>query len=323
MNYGRIGGIGKDVSRVGQGLIMLTQDDLEGGFGLLDAVYEAGITLFDSAFIYGGGACDRVFGQWVADRGLRDKVVLMDKCCHPRHDRNRVTPCDLTSELDACLARLKFDYIDIFSFHRDDESVPVGPLVDRMNQHIREGKILAYGASNWTHQRIAEANAYAQANDLAGFTVSSPQYSLAECIEDPWGGTSITITGTDNQDARDWYQANQMPVLSWSSLCGGLFSGRFRRDNVDSFTDGADKRCVRCYCSEDNFNRLDRAEELAEEKNASLTQIALAYLLYGPLNCYPLTASWTPAEAADNAKAADIELTAEEIAWLDLRTETR
>lgn len=323
MKYGRIDGIDKDVSRVGQGLIMLTQDDLEGGFRLLDAVYETGITLFDSAFIYGGGACDRVFGQWVSDRGLRDKVVLMDKCCHPNSDRNRVTPFDISTELNDCLARLKFDYIDIFTFHRDDQDQPVGPLIRRMNEHIREGKIHAYGASNWTHRRIAEANAYAEANGLVGFSVSSPQYSLAECIEDPWGGTSITITGPDNQDARDWYQANQMPVLSWSSLCGGLFSGRFRRDNVGSFTDDGDKRCVRCYCSEDNFRRLDRAEEAAKGKNASPAQIALAYLLCGPLNCFPLTASWTPAEAADNAKAVDVDLTPQEIEWLDLRRETR
>ena len=323
MKYGRISGIDKDASRVGQGLMMLRQDDMEGGFRLLDAVYGTGITLFDSAHGYGGGACDRVFGQWVRERHLRDKVVLLDKCCHPSGDRKRVTPADLTSELHDCLARLKFDHIDIFAFHRDDEALPVGPLVERMNQHIREGKILAYGASNWTHRRIAEANTYAEANGLAGFTVSSPHYSLAESIEDPWGGTSETITGADNQDARDWYRATQMPLIPWSSLCGGFFSGRFRRDNLDSFTNGNDKRCVRCYCSEDNFKRLDRTEELGREKGASVAQIALAYMLCGPLNCYPLAASWTDGQAADNAKATDIELTPEEVAWLDLRRDTR
>ncbi len=321
MQYGRIAGIDKDVSRVGQGAIMLgsANSDPEQDAKLLDAVYEAGINLFDSAFIYGGGNCDRAFGQWVHERGLRDKVVLMDKCSHHNRDRQRVTPYDITGELHDCLARLGFDYIDIFSFHRDDETQPVGPLVERMNQHIAEGKILAYGASNWTHLRIAEANAYASANGLKGFSVSSPHFSLAEGIEDPWGGNSVTITGADNQQARQWYLDCQMPLLPWSSLCGGFFSGRFTRENLDSFTDGADQRCVRCYCGEDNFRRLDRVAELAEKKGASLAQIALAWMIHGPLDCYPLTAAWTPAQAVDNAAAAEVELTEEEIAWLDLR----
>ncbi len=325
MQYGKIDGVGKDVSRIGQGLMMLGEDDLEGGFTLLDAVYAAGTRLFDSAHLYGGGQCDRVFGQWVRDRGVRAEVVLMDKCSHHTRDRTRVTPYDITSELHDCLARLGFDYIDIFAFHRDDESAPVGPLVDRLNQHVAEGKIRAFGASNWSHQRIAEANAYAETNGLSGFVVSSPQYSLAECIEDPWGGTSTTITGDGEQPqaARQWYQNSQMALVPWSALCGGFFSERFRRDNLDGFTDRADERCVRCYCGEDNFRRLDRAAELAKEKDATVPQLVLAYMLCGPMNCYPLTAAYDARQAADNAAAAEIDLTEPEVAWLDLRQDSR
>ena len=324
MQYGRISGIDKDCSRVGQGLMMVGgKEQEEQDFKLLDAVYEAGITLFDSAWGYGGGQCDRLFGQWVRERGLRDKVVLLDKCSHPDRDRKRVTPFDISHDLYDCLARLQFDYIDLFAFHRDDEDLPVGPLVERMNQHIDEGKILAYGASNWTHQRIQEANEYAEANGLVGFAASSPQYSLAECIDDPWGGTSTTITGDHNQTARNWYQSNQMPVIPWSSLCGGFFSGRFTRDNLDTFIDGGDKRCVRCYCSEDNFRRYDRAAELAKEKDATLPQIVLAYTILGPLNCFPLMAAYDARQAAENGAAGEIELTREELAWLDLQTDSR
>lgn len=323
MKYGRIPGVDKDVSRVGQGLIMLTEDNVEGGFALLDTAYENGITLFDSAHIYGSGQCDRVLGKWAADRGLRDKVVLMDKCSHHHGEVNRVTPECITSDLEDCLQRLGFDCIDIFSFHRDDETQPVGPLIERLNQHIAEGRILAFGASNWTHERIAAGNAYAEANGLTGFALSSPQYSLSECLEDPWGRGSVTITGDAAQEARHWYQANQMPLLPWSSLAGGFFSGRFSRDNLDTFTDGGDTRTVRCYCSEDNFSRLDRAGELAEENGVSVPQIALAYVIQGPLNALPLMAGWTVDQIADNARACDVELTEADIAYLDLRSPAR
>jgi aryl-alcohol dehydrogenase-like predicted oxidoreductase len=298
--------------------MMLKADRIEWSFELLDAVYETGINTFDAAHVYGGGACDRVFGQWVASRGVRDKIVLMDKCCHPNKDRRRVTPCDITTDLMDCLARLDFDSVDLFVMHRDDEEVPVGPLVETFNEHIDAGRVRAYGGSNWSHERIQEANRYAQERGLVGMTVSSPHYSLAESLDDPWGGTSLSITGSAGADARAWYGETQMPLFPWSSLCGGFFSGRFNRDNLESFTDGADKRCVRCYCGPDNFRRLDRAQELADKRGATAARVALAWVLCGPLNCIPLMAAYTPEQARDNALAVDMELTADEVAWLNL-----
>jgi len=323
MKYGTIPGVkpAKRVSRIAQGTVMLREDDEARAFELLDAVYEAGVTLFDSAHVYGGGQCDRVFGRWVASRGLREQIVLMDKCSHHNRDRKRVTPYDISADLHDCLARLGFDYVDIFSFHRDDETQPVGPLVERMNQLICEGRIRAYGASNWTHRRIAEAVEYAEARGLVSIAVSSPHYSLAECNADPWGGGSISIT-TD-PEALAWYERRQMPLLPWSSLSGGLFSGRFRRDNLEQFSDGADARCVRCYCSERNFQRLDRAEQLAAEKGATLAQIALAWCVCGPRNVFPLMAAWTVEQARENGAAGGIDLTAEEVAWLNLERDER
>ncbi len=318
MEYGNIHCITKAVSRIIQGTVMLGSGDRDRDFELLDSVYDAGINTFDAAHIYGGGECDRIFGQWVKERGIREKIVLIDKGCHHNADRQRVTPSDITSDLYDCMARLKFDYIDIFAMHRDDPSVPVGPLVETFNEHIEAGRIGGYGGSNWSHRRIQEANRYAEDHGLIGFCVSSPQYSLAECIDDPWGGKSITITGGTNKEAYAWYKKSRMAVFSWSSLSGGFFSGRFSRSNLASFTDAADLRCVRCYCSEDNFRRLDRAGELAEKKNLTVAQIALAFLLCGPLNCFPLMAAWTPEQALENAKAADVKLTHEELSWLNL-----
>lgn len=70
-----------------------------------------------------------------------------------------------------------------------------------------------FGVSNWTHERITEANAYARSKGLEGFIVSSPNFGQAHQIADPWGGGCVTVTGEENEDARQWYTDNQMPVL--------------------------------------------------------------------------------------------------------------
>ena len=103
MKYGKIAGIDKDVSRIGQGLMMLGIGEIADDFALLDAVWETGIRLFDSGHIYGGGWCDRVFGQWVKSRKNREKVVLMDKCSHHRGDVDMVTPEAITTEVASVL----------------------------------------------------------------------------------------------------------------------------------------------------------------------------------------------------------------------------
>jgi len=321
MEYGKVPGVDKPLSRVGQGLMMISTDQGDKAFELLDAVYEAGVNFFDSSHIYGGGESDRAFGKWVGSRGLRDKIVLLDKCCHPNADRNRVTTFDLTCDLHDCLARLEFDYIDIFALHRDDESVPVGPIVEVLNEHLQAGKIRAFGGSNWTHQRIQEANEYAEAHGLAGFAVSSPHYSLAECYKVPWDGC-LTITGQANQPARSWYEKTQLALLPWSSLSGGFLTGRFRRDNLDELTGYSEKLCIHGYCREENFRRLDRAEELAKQKGVTIPQIALAYVLCGPFNVFPLMAAYTSDQAHQNAASVEIKLTPQELAYLDLRSDT-
>ena len=321
MEYGKITGIDKPVSKVVQGTMMLSKDREDWSRKLLDAVFETGINTFDAAHVYGGGDCDRVFGAWARDRGIRDQIVLMDKGAHHSKDRKRVTPYDITADLHDCLARLGFDSIDLFVMHRDDPDVPVGPIVEELNRHLSDGLIGGYGGSNWSHLRIQEANQYAEDHDLVGFAVSSPHFSLATQVDDPWGN-SITITGKTGSEARAWYAKNQMPVMCWSSLCGGFFSERFTRENLDSFTENADTRCVRCYCVEENFQRLDRAKSLARDMGVTVPQIALGWVLQGQLNCFPLMAAWEPEQATDNAKAADLRLTERQVAWLNLEVDT-
>ena len=108
-----------------------------------------------------------------------------------------------------------------------------------------------------------------------------------------------------------------MPLLCWSSLAGGFFSGRFRRDNLDSFESYLDKLCVETYCIEANFARLERARDLAARKGVSVPQIALAYVLGQPLDVFALVGCQTGDEFRENAAACAIRLAPEELEWLE------
>jgi len=316
MEYGHLSGINKPISRLVQGTIMCKTSEQDKTNELLDSVYQHGINTFDTAHVYGNGDNERSVGAWVNSRGLRDEIVLIGKGAHLNQDRQRVTPFDISADIHDSLARFKTDYIDLYLLHRDDPDVPVGPIVERLHEHKEKGHILAYGGSNWSHERVAAANAYAATHGLTSFAASSPNFSLADQAQPPWQGC-ITISGPSHKAARAWYRKSELPLFTWSSLAGGFFSGRFRQDNIDTFETYLDKLCVDVYCFGENWGRLERAEQLAAEKGVSLPQIALAYVLNQPQDIYALIACWTPEEVADNVKALAIQLTTEEIKWLE------
>ncbi len=317
MRYGSVPGIDKPVSRLVQGTVMISSQELDRSFALLDGIFAQGCNTFDTAHQYGNGDSERVLGRWIEARGLRDKVVIITKGAHHNHDRRRVTPWDITSDLYDSLARLRTDSIDLYLLHRDDPTVPVEPIVEVLNAHLSAGRIKAFGGSNWSVERLMEANKYARANNLTPFAVSSPNLSLAEMVEEPWPGC-VSIGGARGRKARAWYQATQMPVFAWSSLAGGFFSGRFTRDNLATMTHPLDKVCVHAYCYEQNFKRLDRAQALARQRGLTTAQVALAYVLSQPLNVFALVGCNTVAEFAENLAASEIKLTSEELAQLEV-----
>ena len=316
MKYGNVPGIDKDISRLVQGTVMVNGDDIEKEFALLDAVFEMGCTTFDTGHVYGNGTNERAVGHWVRERGLREKIVMIGKGAHHNQDRKRVTPFDITADIHDSLARFQFDYIDLYLLHRDDPSVPVEPIVDVLNEHLEAGRIRAFGGSNWSHKRLQAANTYAEANGLTPFIASSPNFSLAEQVQEPWEGC-VSISGPSGKAAREFYLEHNTPLFTWSSLAGGFFSGRFRRDNLDSFDEYLDKLCVTSYCVEDNFKRLNRAEQMAQDKGLTLPQIATAYVMSQPLNIFALVGCRTPEEFKQNVAAMELELSHEEISWLE------
>lgn len=322
MEYGKVKGLNKKVSRIAQGTIMLNAAKAEEGFSLLDGVYALGCNTFDAAHIYGGGASERVLGQWLEKRDIRKEVVILSKGAHHNGDRKRVTPFDIASDLHDSLARLRTDHIDLYVLHRDDPEVPVGPIVEALNEHHAAGRIGAFGGSNWQPERIQEANEYAAAHSLEPFALSSPNFSLAEQVNEPWAGC-ISISGPQSAAARAWYAQQQMPLFTWSSLARGFFSGRLTRQNFEELKPTLDSSCVHAYCYEQNFQRLDRAGELAREKGKSVPQVALAYVLQQPLGIFALVGCETPEEFRVNTEALALKLTPAEMEWLDLRRERR
>lgn len=321
MRYGEVPGVGQPVSRVAQGTMMIGTKDLEGSFRLLDAVLEQGCNAFDTAHVYGGGDCERAFGRWVKDRGVREKVVILAKGAHHNQDRRRVTPYDIAADLHDSLARMQVDYVDLYVLHRDDPSAPIGPIVEALNEQARAGLVRTFGGSNWTHERIEAANRYAVDHGLIPFAVSSPNFSLADQVREPWD-ECCTISGPKNGAAREYYRDTQIPLFTWSSLAGGFLSGRYTRDNLDQFTDYMGKLAITCYASEDNFRRLDRVRDLAEKRRVEVPQLALAWVLNQPLNIFALVGARTPDEFHANAQALAITLTPAELAYLDLQCET-
>lgn len=319
MLYGEINGIKKPVARVIQGTTMIGSDLNESeSFALLDQVYELGCNTLDTAHVYAGGNSERIIGRWMQARGLREKLVVITKGGAHSEDRRRTTPFDITSDLFDSLARLQTDHIDLYLLHRDDVNVPVEPIIDILNEHLQAGRIRSFGASNWSHQRIESASTYAQKNGLPSFSASSPQYSLAESNAEPWP-LCLSISGSAGIEARAWYAKTHMPVLAWSPLASGFFSGRFQRDNLHTF--GArewDEVVVRTYATEANFQRLERTRILAAEKKVTPAQVAVAYIMNQSMNVFAVVGPHSVEKFKANVEAASLSLTPHEIQWLDL-----
>ncbi len=320
MIYGEIQGLSRPLPRIIFGTLLLANTDEE-TFSLLDSVAGSGCYAFDTAHAYGDGASERVIGNWMEERNNRSEVIVIDKGAHSVGGRNRVDPESIRQDLRESLSRLKTDYIDLYLLHRDDPTAGVGPIIEVLNDLKNEGKVVLFGASNWTTKRLEEAREYAEKSGLAAFSVASSQYSLAVQHDYPYPGTLSINSSTDDPEFQ-WYKETQFPLLAWSSLARGFFSGKFTRDNLDAFTDPQSLISIRCYAREDNFIRLDRARQLAEAKGATLPQIALAYVFRQPINCFAITGALNITEFRENVEALKTSLTEKEAAWLDLKSDS-
>lgn len=315
MEYARIEGLKLPVSRLVFGTAFAPMNQGKPADEILDAVFAAGINTFDTAAVYGDS--EAALGDWIRRRGLEEEVNVLTKGCHPTSWRERVTPYDLMSDLSTSFAKLGRKRVELYLLHRDDPTQPVGPIVELLHSLKEQGRIGAYGGSNWTAARIREANEYAREKRLTSFTLSSPQYSLAVTVRDPWGWRCVTLTGEAMAEEREWYVSTQTPVFAYSSLASGFFSGRFRPDEPEKAREILGPFASKAFHDPINFRRLARAEELAGNLGMTANQVALAYTLASPMNVFPIFSTRRREALEENIEVLERKLTPEQIAFLE------
>ncbi|MFC0470766.1 aldo/keto reductase [Halalkalibacter kiskunsagensis] len=301
-----IPGVEKPVSALIQGSDYFRPSVYEKVCNVLDRYFAIGGNTIDTAHIYCGGESEVAIGKWMNDRNNREDVIILTKGAHHDQHGPRVNPEAITKDLFESLERLGTDYIDLYALHRDDPSVPVSVIIDILNEHISAGRIKAIGGSNWTVERLQEANEYAASKGLVGFSFSSPNLSLAKANEPFWAGC-VSADATDCK----WHKEHQLPLLSWSSQARGFFTGRFTPE------DQSNEDIVRVFYSDANWDRLRRAEQLATEKGVSTIQIALAYVLNQPFPTCALIGAQNEEELRSCFEGAEIVLTQDEVKWLE------
>lgn len=324
MQYGKLRGLDKPVSRYIMGTMGFTDfKKFDEYFEQLDTAFQYGITTIDTAMGYGRGVCEAAIGQWLKARRCREAVVITTKGCHPLPWRNRVTWYDLSSDLADSLVKLGTDYIDVYYLHRDDPTVPVSEIMDALAAHFKAGRLRAIGVANWQYERIREANDYARSKGLPEIVIAEEHYSIAEQIADPFGRGSGSISGPRYAEARAYFEAEDMPIASYSTLSGGFVTGRITRELVKTRPETIVEGTRKAYCHEVNFRRLDRTAELAREKGVSIAQIGLAYAMSGPLDVYPIIGAANEAEIISSIEALELKLTKAERDWIDLISDER
>ncbi|WP_059106054.1 aldo/keto reductase [Shouchella shacheensis] len=275
---------------------------------VLEGYIRIGGNTVDTAFIYAGGQSEAAIGNWL-DAGNHGRLNIWTKGGHPNENGHTINRDDIAEQLKISLDRLKSDRVELYALHRDDLTVPVEQIIEWLNEHVEAKRIQAFGASNWTPARLAEANAYALANGLKGFSFSSPNLSLAKAQEPYWAGCVSA-----DQETISWHEDSQLPLFSWSSQARGFFTGRFTRDNVEN------EDLVRVFYNDDNWKRYDRAEQLAKEKGTTRIQVALAYVLNQGFPSAAIIGPQNEEEMLSCGEGAKLSLTQEEVNWLDLRS---
>lgn len=296
---------------------------------LFDAYVALGGNCLDTALVYYD--IEDVVGSWIRTRGNRTSITLHAKGAHHEtvrlegvpHEfhRPRVTPADIEADIKETLRRLGTDTIDIFTLHRDDPDQPVGPIMECLAAAQRSGRIWAFGASNWTVERLEAARDYARTRGLPDFAASSPNLALAYPMEPSWPNCVTVCDGR----SRAWYAQTGMPLLAWSPLALGFFADRYQpwdrlsdAERKSLLSDRWTADVVRVYYTSRNFERRTRARQLAREKGVNVIQLALAWVLHQGNHVFAVAGPRSIAELQELFDAFDVSLSSEELAWLNL-----
>jgi len=308
------------VSRLCYGTNMLgTAIDQAGANAILDRFADLGGNFIDTARSYGdwipdapSGASERAIGAWLKGRKREDFVIATKGGFFDMRVgdyRNRVTPEDIASDLDQSLDHLGIGTIDLYWLHMDNPEAPVGPIMDLLIDARAQGKIRWFGASNWTAARVLEANAYAQGKGNEGFVAVEPFWGLAKPNEAKALEQGYQLYFEDHGGA---LRGSDLTVIPYCGQSRGYFS--FLEKGEDAVPD----HLKGFYDNPANQQRFAAARDIAARHGVSLAEVVLAYLVNQPQQTIPIFGASSPARVEESVKAANLVLSAEELAALQV-----
>jgi aryl-alcohol dehydrogenase-like predicted oxidoreductase len=273
--------------------------DCDRSFEILDAFYEAGGRMIDSAEGYSswvpgnkGGESETVLGQWMESRGVRKHMLIATKTGMggPPY---ALRPEKVSAALEGSLERLRTDYVDIYYAHRDDKTTPLDEVVSGFDAVVKAGKAHELGASNYTAERLAQITALADRMGATPYTVMQPQYNLVWRHE--YEGA-----------LQDLCVARGIAVLPYYGLASGFLSGKFRK--TADWEGSARSHALNQFAENGGWAVLGALDEVAKETGANVAQVALAWLGTRPGVAAPLASATKKDQLAELVGAAALRL---------------
>lgn len=317
MFYRKIENIPLDVSAICLGGVALSTPGDHAGVGrLIDRYLELGGNMIDTANVYGKwfpggqGTSEQNIGAWLSGHRSRQDVLIATKGGHPELSSMtapRLSRADIQKDLAESLRNIGTDYIDLYWLHRDDPAKPAGEMVEYLGDLVKEGKIRAFGCSNWQPQRIAEAISYAAEHKVTGFCANQLMWSLAQPNTEALSGLVAM-----NPESMALHKANRLPAFAYMSLANGLFSKL-----ADGSISSLDSRLRQLYENGTNLSRFVKARTLALDLNISATAVSVCYLLnQADFTTIPIAGCRTVSQLEEVMAAGSIKLDAAALAEL-------
>lgn len=283
---------------------------------LLDAYVIVDGKFIDTASVYSDwipgtkSSSEKIIGAWLRENGMRDQLVLATKGGHPELSSmqvSRLSPDEIAADVHASLDNLGTDHIDLYWLHRDDRDIPVGEIIDSLNAQVQAGHVRYLGASNWSSERIAAANAYAAQYGLHGFVADQPMWSLASVNWDNLPDKTIRLM---DQAALEFHRRTGMAAVAYSSQAHGYFTKLYGGQPISD-------NDLRAYDNALNRRRLPVIEALARQHHASVNDVVLAYLLSQPFPTVAVIGPGRPEQLHASLTALNLTLSAAELAALE------
>lgn len=285
------------------------KDDDAFYYEMLDCYLAAGGNTLDTAAVY--GESERTIGRLLKTYGIdRSHIIISTKGAHPPLSNihsSRMNAADIEHDLKNSLHDLGCGYIDIYYLHRDDKNIPAGEIINILNQYIDNGSVRALGASNWSCERIAEANTYAAAKNIAGFTFSQIYHSLARLTPDEYGDDTLVCM---NDTERAGYAANGIPVMAYTSQARGFFFKNY---------DLPENEVTGRFATPENRARLIRLKTLCKTKNYTPQSVILSYLT-SSANSFvslPVIGASSESQLRETTENCGLELSITELNYLN------